>query len=289
MKFNKFAPLLLIATFIIGYLLTPSEYYLAEIPSGPSANPTSKTETPADRSETPVEIFQIDTEAERKSSSRPVEFPFRLVETGGGYHGEEIDARNGETWTGLFGDDLTFNLKPATVRIKRVRDSIIDGNGPGEVTGKSVSVMSGKKPLFMIKGGTPPPPGPVTTLFFFDRDADSAEDRSIRPGFKKDFTIGGKSYSLSARSGLDLKGKKIMALLLESDDRSQILNAIPDGEGNYLGVLEWIGDIDRDGKPDLYLDLYMHDNVIDKNLFLSSMATKGTLVKLAGSFFRTGC
>jgi len=41
--------------------------------------------------------------------------------------------------------------------------------------------------------------------------------------------------------------------------------------------------------PDFYFSLYFHDNVEYKNLFLSSEAKKGELVKKVATFTITGC
>lgn len=51
----------------------------------------------------------------------------------------------------------------------------------------------------------------------------------------------------------------------------------------------WAGDLDGDGKLDLYLDLANHYNVGQYRLFLSSPAEKGKLVKEVANFRFVGC
>ena len=81
-----------------------------------------------------------------------------------------------------------------------------------------------------------------------------------------------------------------MSLILENGTSKQVLHSNRSfSNDDYLGALEWVGDLNRDGKPDLYLDLYIHDNAIYKNLFLSSEAEKGKLVKKITTFTTTGC
>jgi hypothetical protein len=64
---------------------------------------------------------------------------------------------------------------------------------------------------------------------------------------------------------------------------------VPAFDDNYLGSLDWAGDLDRDGKPDFYFSLYVHDNVEYQNLFLTSSAKKGKLVKKIAMWFTNGC
>jgi len=51
----------------------------------------------------------------------------------------------------------------------------------------------------------------------------------------------------------------------------------------------WAGDLDRDGKLDLLLDLTWHYNVSAPTLYLSSRATAGEFAGLAGYIVLTGC
>ncbi len=78
-------------------------------------------------------------------------------------------------------------------------------------------------------------------------------------------------------------------MILESDEIRQILHTINAEYTDSLGTLHWTGDLDRDGKPDFYFDLFEHENVENRILFISSEAEKGKLVKLVAQFWTTGC
>jgi hypothetical protein len=70
---------------------------------------------------------------------------------------------------------------------------------------------------------------------------------------------------------------------------SQELFSLPEGGNDPYITILWIGDIDGDGKPDLYLNTSWHYNVSHKVLWLSSLAHQGQLVGVAAFFETTGC
>jgi hypothetical protein len=78
-------------------------------------------------------------------------------------------------------------------------------------------------------------------------------------------------------------------LFLEGGGRRQILHTMNVANSDSLGALYWVGDLDRDEQPDFYMELYVHDNVSNKNLFLSAPAGKNELVKKVAYFWTTGC
>jgi hypothetical protein len=78
-------------------------------------------------------------------------------------------------------------------------------------------------------------------------------------------------------------------LELKSGEKRKILHTVIESNYAELGNLYWVGDLDRDGKPDFFLELYEHDNVDNKVLFLSSEAEKGNFVKKVAYFWTTGC
>ena len=132
--------------------------------------------------------------------------------------------------------------------------------------------------------------GDITTLYRYDEEAETSDWVDIRNGFVKEFKIGEVIYTLRAKKGKNKTQEDILALVLESGGVSQTIHSLKYfGEGDYLGGLYWAGDLDRDGKPDFYFSLYFHDNVEYKNLFLSSQAAKGKLVKKVATFSTTGC
>ena len=53
--------------------------------------------------------------------------------------------------------------------------------------------------------------------------------------------------------------------------------------------LLWAGDIDRDGKLDLYFDQFNEKGFFGVDLYLSSLAADGDLLGLAAGFGSAGC
>ena len=222
------------------------------------------------------------------------EIEAELVETGEGFHGDEIEAKSGETWIGLFKENNNYFLRSTKIEVTRVEDSIVDD--AGEKTGKSVAVKGKAKPLFLVKNAKMLRKGRVAKLYdgnyYEDQtlDEDSEKLRSLRIGFTRQFEMNGTTYTLRVKKGVNKNQQPIVALILESEGKSQTLHSLESfGADDYLGELNWVGDLDGDTKPDFYFDLYFNDNVEYKNLFLSTKPKKGKLVKKVATFIITGC
>ncbi len=216
-------------------------------------------------------------------------FPIKLIETGEGFHGSEINAKSGENWLGLFQENGKSYLEYTKIKVLRAYDPVIDDENSKTVkTGKSVLVSQKTSPIFLLKNAKLLTEGIIPTLYRYDENSD--EDVSIRAGFKKEFRIGDKNYFVKAERGKNRQNEEILSLVIESGGISQTIHSIKYfGDGDYVGALYWAGDLDRDGKPDFYFSLYFHDNVEYKNLFLSSQAEKGKLEKKVATFLITGC
>ena len=234
----------------------------------------------------------------------------RLLELGEGFHGDEIPAKNGDEWLGLFKQNEKYVLKPVKLDIKLVHDPIFDDD-ENIRTGKSVHIRGSNRPLFMLNGIKAVRPGKALTFYRgpTDHDLDILLDRDIEAPnvfttLDKDYSgsfsaAENRKYELRVIKAKNRDGQRILALSLESSDVRQILHTVrtwdedltsnaPEWSGT-LGTLYWAGDIDRDGKPDLYMELSAHENLVWKALFLSSTAEAGKHVKLAAEFLITGC
>jgi len=91
--------------------------------------------------------------------------------------------------------------------------------------------------------------------------------------------------AVTGREWIDGEG---MALELMFDGKRQKLGAFTFGIDGLVAVkpsdfIMWAGDLDRDGKPDLILNLSL-DGSTQRVLFLSSLAKPGEIVGEAGSF-----
>jgi hypothetical protein len=163
-----------------------------------------------------------------------------------------------------------------------------------------VSVTGGADPLFLLKNASNLRAGNVPTLFrgMTWKDAHENEESELTPAemvtamyenFVQRYEFGGKKYELKVIGAMNEKDEQISALVLESEGKRQILHTSTEGGEDGLGLLFWVGDVDRDDKPDFYMSLSVHYNVGNHNLFLSSQAGKNELVKKVAVFWTTGC
>ena len=231
----------------------------------------------------------------------------RLLEVGKGFHGEEVDAKNGETWLGLFAYGKGAEVRSTTIRVNRVHDPIVDGNSTDR-TGKDVSISSSLNPIFLIKNAKAVRQGSVETIFrgiTLDEAIESELDLSLDEkltrldkNFLQTYNIDGRQYVLRVIKAKNSKGENLLTLALEFQGTRQILHTMQTSYEGELGIKEWlgnvgtlywVGDLDGDRKPDFYIDLFWHDNISDRVLFLSSEAKKGQLVRKAARFTTSGC
>lgn len=293
MRIKKIFISVFLLTFIIGII----GYFFVQPTKKVSTLPEIVIAAPQDL---PLPLFEVKPEfeiIEENNDWRNVDdskFNVKLLETGDGFHGDQINAKTGEIWLGLFEEKGKAYLEPVKLVIRRVYDPIVDGNNEEEVpgkTGKSVSVDKKSEPVFLLKNAKMLSQGNIQTLYSYnDTENSTGEDTSIRNGFVKEFKMGEVTYILRAKKGKNKNQEDILALVLESGSISQTLHSLQYfGEGDYLGSLYWAGDLDRDGKPDFYFSLYFNDNAEYRNLFLSSQASKRKLVKKIATFTTTGC
>ncbi len=297
---RAFGILIFLCAFSTGYLLVPQtpvvETRALEIRaierSGSQGDPDDKT----------LETIEESRDDRPEDSVR-----IRLLETGEGFHGNEVMARDGEKWLGLFETSQGYSFRYTHIIVKRVHDPIIDEVETAR-TGKTVQVRADSNPIFLVKNAKELREGEVETVFRGlnrrEAMADDAElsldEKLTRLGsdFLQTFEMGGGRFTLRVMKAKSTDGERVLALVLESDGTRQILHTMrPSYEGELgpkewlgqLGTLYWIGDVDGDKRPDFYLDLFWHDNISDLVLFLSSKVRKGQLVRKAARFTTSGC
>ena len=276
-------------TFFIGYFLIP--YSTRDKIITPLAH---ATETPAKIS-TPSATPKIEQQLNEEEKidwqeEDSAKLKIKLLETGEGFHGDQVKAKSGEIWLGLFKDNERYFIRNTKLKIFRVHDSIVDKK-ENIKTGKSVFTDVKDRAVFLLKNAKTLREGEVKTLFFFDDNDDHNEIIELQNGSRREFEFNGEKYILAVenktRSDEFLgKGSK---LTLTRNGKEQILNYLKDGCDDCFWNLYWVGDLDRDGKLDFYFDLTSHYNVTDKKLFLSSQADNGKLVKYVANFWTNGC
>lgn len=185
-------------------------------------------------------------------------------------HGDEVQARSGEAWLCLMSARDQEELRPCTIEVEQVYDPIMEDD-----TGKAVSLRGGGNALVLVRNVPSLTPGPVRTYFL------------------------GKAH-IAPEAYLGVGGERRLQIALQKDKGSYSLilwdskgnvrqtlreDAFPDGGPSLL----WAGDLDRDGKLDLLLDISNRYYVSEIALFLSSLAGPGELVGNAGILRSADC
>jgi hypothetical protein len=114
-------------------------------------------------------------------------------------------------------------------------------------------------------------------------DPDLAVQRQVH------LSLDGKDYDLEVNPLDKTRSLDRMSVVtLRSGDRRQILYQLSDEPDEPAWPVLWAGDLDRDGRLDLYLDLSWKYSVSRRVLFLSSAASGDNLVGEAVVFQTTG-
>lgn len=295
MKITKTFIGIFLLTFIIGFVSVPPPKIspvIVRVTAPPEKLPMPPIET----------LSELETieEVGHWTDEEKSPYKIKLIETGEGFHGDEIKAKSGEIWLGLFKERENYSLRSTKIKIRRVQDDIVDGQNATKKTGKNVGVEGKIKPLFLLKNAGKLREGNITTLFqgLTMDEVLNAEESELTPdqmfttlgkNFIQNYKIGGKEYELKIIEAKNKNNEKILALILESNRIRQVLHTMNAEYESSLGTLYWVGDLDGDEKPDFYFDLFQHENVENRILFLSSEAGKGKLVKVVAQFWTTGC
>lgn len=221
------------------------------------------------------EVLEENNDWENEDGSK---FIIKILETGEGFHGDEIEAKSGETWLGLFKENDDYCLRSTKIKIRRVRDGVIDEIG--EKTGKSVRVNGKHIPIFLVKNAELLKAGKIKTVFYNSSDEDST---SLQNGFVRNYEINNYKYILRVEG--EVNSSK---LTLESGSKKQILFSL-DRMRDATWNLIWVGDLDGDGKLDIYADLPTFYNFSERRLFLSSQPENDKLIKQVAVFHTSGC
>ncbi len=213
-------------------------------------------------------------------------FPEENIELlrAGQFHGNEVQAKSGEGWYGLFEIEDHFELKAVSITVEAVPD-FLSGN-PDDRSGKSVTVDHPGKPLFLLKGWVAPHEGRINSVFSGYKFIYPGERISLKLGDDNYFSVSAFGEAVHLRGDTRLKN---YTLQIEKAADYQVIakyDAIYiDGAPSII----WAGDLDCDGKLDLLMDLRDHYNVTEYTLFLSSRADEGKMVKKCAVFRTVGC
>lgn len=211
----------------------------------------------------------------RKAASR-----VQLLEVGE-FHGDEVNARTSSGWLGLFVSKKISALRFTNIHVSRVFDPIVD-DGTKKITGKRVRIPQSIAPIFLVKNASALELGEVQTIL--------AEPISFTVGESISLTLEKQHYQIKfVSTSNDQKpafGNAKVQLVM--GDMTQTLFPEMSKDEGGLTVI-WAGDLDRDGKLDLYVNAAPQDNFESRRLLLSSQAGKGQLVREVAQFKTTGC
>ena len=208
----------------------------------------------------------------------------------GSWHGDEVAAKDGESWLALVEEQGVFSLQETTLSVTFVEDAVLDT--PPAKTGKKISWPQGLETVVLLRNIPQLKAGPVVSAEIIDRDFSAGKATAIY--FK------GMLFELAIKCDASIRGEETAdcPLTLSDAHRSQAIASYPvhaPGTDKQSLVSEafprlfWAGDLDGDDRLDLILDLTDHYNVSAPTLLLSGEAGEGTMVQPVAEFRTTGC
>lgn len=189
-------------------------------------------------------------------------------------HANEIKGKEGQLWYGLYESESGFSLERTSIRI-------IDTSGTME-SDKYVAVDQPGLPIFLVRGLPNVEPGPVKTVF--SGRLRLQPDQSVLLVQKKAYFEG--LFVTGTKQGEIIHDYEMV--LYDSTVRQPIFECDPAYGDGQLALI-WAGDVDRDGRIDLLIDLSNGYNASEPTLFLSSMAKEGELARKVASYLSIGC
>ncbi len=214
-----------------------------------------------------------------------------IFQIGNVYRESDVIAKTGESWLTLFEHNGSYSFKPARAKVRHLKTASYAGD---ELDVRLTFDKPGV-PMLAVRNLKTLRPGKVTTLY--SRPSSEEIDRRNLPigamedGYKQDFDLNETWYTLRVSKGVAKDGTKLGLLVLENETERQVIYSTEyfSGEKIIIGYLFWVGDLDNDGKLDIYLDTYNEKGGSGANLYVSSEAEQGKLVKLVAMFGVPGC
>ena len=214
--------------------------------------------------------------------------PQVLLETGE-FHGDEVTATGGEGWLALVAHGSHDALEAATIEVTIVRDSLVDPD-EGPFTGKMVALagaLAGTDPVLLVRGFPRLEPRPDVLRAEIDT---ASWPTSLWTTRRVQFVLAGQRYTLRVTPSDPAQPlTKRSEVLLEDGVTPQVLHRMPRDPDDAEWEVLWAGDLDGDGRLDLYMNLSYHYNMTHRMLFLSTAAGAGELVGRVAEFTTTGC
>lgn len=287
-------PAFLVA-FLIGYAVAPKDRIELVNHTAPTEQ-TVRSETGASSIPSPP-LVEFVPELRDLPNYDDIVYPEsadRLIdvfETGGIYRESEVVAKSGETWLTLIESKGKYSLTRSKAKVQRKRTI----SYPGDEYDVRLTFDKPGVPIIATRNLEALKPGPVTTIYhrpsWKEIDRRNLPIDAMKTGYKREFNLNENWYTLRVSQGLSKDGTVIGVLLIELDGVSQMIaqNYHDPEYGETIGDLLWVGDLDSDGKLDLYFDEFNEKGYFGVGLYLSSEAEPGQLVKLVATFGMAGC
>jgi len=170
---------------------------------------------------------------------------------------EKIVIDNGEVWLGVYPARDHAEVRECKLRVRQAKN-------PDEYEGDAtkVTVTPNDEPLFMLKGAHSVKLGNVKSLY-------TKSDELPR---KVPVTLQGKKYLIETVEEKESDGRRVWRLKLRLDGREMVLGECPRRDSIYP---VWAGDLDGDGRLDVYVRIEHHNYAMEQLLYLSSTDTTG--------------
>lgn len=220
------------------------------------------------------------------------------IQPPGQFHAGETVARDGERWLALRVQGTAAALVATRLQVRPVHDALLDA--PGQTTGMDVASPPGEGVVAFLRGPALRA-GEVEAA-----QPASGETSLIQAGQHLELLFRGARHRLAAECTPALPSPEAgqarfdcQLVLHAPDGRTQTLARLggyreAGGTAVLLGddaapTLLFAGDLDRDGRLDLLLDLTDHYNVSRPTLLLSSPAAANELVREVAHHASVGC
>ncbi len=196
------------------------------------------------------------------------------------------DVKTVDTWYGMYCDGTGCKLSKIKFGIKRGSCS-----GGDSIDWVRLSVKNGKLPVFAIKGFGISATSVETYYHTFPR-ARYYPRPDEKPMFGKLRPSSGKSTVerlLPAGKNTWVRwapkyANNEIRFYIEKDDKRQLLYAVPVGNVAFINPPSWIGDLDRDGRMDFFIEYPAAYGGYDYALYISNIAKNDEIVGLASRY-----
>jgi hypothetical protein len=182
---------------------------------------------------------------------------------------DKIIIDDGEVWLGVYPAQ-----DRATVRTCKLRVRTIPNPDDDQAKATKVESATNGPPLFLLKGTPAVKPGNVTSLYT-NRGYDAPETVTV--------TLQNKKYVLRLAEGKEADGFPVLRLKLKLGAKEMELGKCPARDAIYP---VWAGDLDADGRLDVYLRIEHHNYMTEQILYLSSADTTGKALTARAAILR---